>query len=170
MRTFLMVGLVVAAFAVNGFGQKCKEYSPAGSSFAFCPPEGWVGTLKDGDKYVSYDAPLPKTEIGGHLTVSEDKVTEGRDELAFGLVKSYLQGPKFTNKRLIMAGDLETLSGLKGTFIVFYLTENGLDFAQAYYIVEGPKSAKYTFILTTAQNRPEVAKIGEAAIMTVRVK
>ena len=170
MKTIALAASLTLAFAVNGLAQKCKEYSAPGGSFAYCPPAGWIGSSKAGDKFNTFEAPATEGEIGGHLSIAEDKVENNREVLAFGLVKTFLQGETFTDKRVVFAGDFDTTSGLHGTKIVFFLTNQNLRFAQAYYVIDGPKDAKYTFILTTAQSDKALAQSGEAAVRTLRLK
>ena len=170
MKTLIVSFLFTLAFCVSGIAQQCKEYSPANSAFAFCPPAGWVQKTDPKEKSVSFESPADPAKVGAVLVVDHDTVPVARDPLAYQLIQGELKADGYSNTRLIVARDIDSTSGVKGTLLVFFLEMKEVPFVQAFYIFEGPGNTKLTFTLTGPQGDREIGRIVETAMKTVRLK
>lgn len=168
MKTLIVSFLFTLAFCVSGIAQQCKEYSPANSAFSFCPPAGWA--LNPKDKDVSFDSPQPAGKVGSTLVVAVDTIPVIRDLFAYQLIQGQLKADPNSNSRLMMAGDFESASGVKGTALVFFSDMKDVPLAQVFYIFDGPNNDKMTITVVGPQGDREISKAVQAAMKTVRLK
>jgi hypothetical protein len=170
MKIFVLAALFTLALTVNGLAQKCKEYSAPGSSFAFCPPEGWTGKQEPGEKNLTFEAPTDKGGSPGVIVIKEASAVRDRVGLEFEVIKGTLQSKDLTDPRLVAAVDFDTKSGLHGTRLVFLMDNGGIPMVQVYAFIDGPTKGNYDLIITAPRDDKTIARLVDAAILSVRAK
>ncbi len=166
MKTLVFALLLTLAFTVNGLAQKCKEYSAPGSSYAFCPPEGWTIDQKKGEKTFEYNSPTNTANI----SVMDATDRGPRDMVTFNIIKSVFGGDQFKNPSLIFMRDSTTNFGLPGTKLVFNVEEEGVPFVSIYYLIDGPNKTYFDFVVTAPRSDTASAKAADAMALSVHAK
>lgn len=166
MKTLVFALLLTLAFTVNGLAQKCKEYSEPGSSYAFCPPEGWKLDQKKGEKTYEFNSPSKIANI----SVMDATDRGPRDMVSFNIIKSAFEGGRFKDPSLVFMGESTTTSGLPGTKLVFNFDQDGVPFVSVYYLIDGPNKTYFDFIVTATRNDTAAVKAADAMALSVHAK
>ncbi len=166
MKTLILAILLTLAFTVSGLAQKCKEYSAPGSSYAFCPPEGWTIDQKKGEKAFQYNSPTNTANI----SVMDATDRGPRDMVALNIIKSVFSGDHYKDPSLVFMRDSTTNFGLPGTKLVFNVEEEGVAFVSIYYLIDGPNKTYFDFTVTAPRNDAAAARAADAMALSVHAK